>query len=404
MTKPSCPTQAHPDYRNQTYFYGTKSITTRGVIWLGQTCNLRCHFCYFQNRIKDKNHPDHPFMSLDKAKRICTTLRKFYHNDAVDIQGGEPTIYPEINELVAHCADIGLKPTLITNALILDNLEKCKALKHAGINDLLISVHGLYDAYDAMCGVKGAHKRQMKALQNLINQNIPFRFNCVLAKSALPHLEGVAKLAIETGARVVNFIAFNPFEDQQNNQRSLSDVPSYSEVSPPLVSAMDILENAGIECNVRYYPFCMVPERYRKNLYNFQQLPYDSHEWDYASWSWSAEPPQRRRDGELTKPFSLREANMRSSIFSSSKEWPDYRTDQNISREDEYRHSAIIRARQHCSYQYAPGCNQCSLKQICDGFHGDYASLWGAGEAKPVELQDIIKNPVFYIRQQEKIY
>ncbi len=341
-------------------------------------------------------------MSLEKSKRICTTLREFYHNDAVDIQGGEPTIYPEINELTAHCADIGLKPTLITNALVLDNNQKCKKLKLAGIDDLLISVHGLGDAYDAMCGVKGAHKRQMKALENLMAEEIPFRFNCVLAKSALPHLEGVAKLAIETGARVMNFIAFNPFEDQQNNGRSSHDVPSYSEVSPPLIMAMDILEDAGIECNVRYYPLCMVPEKYRKNLYNFQQLPYDCHEWDYASWSWSAEPPQRRRDGELTEPFSLREANMRSSLFSSSTEWPDYLTDKNISREDEYRHSAIIRARQHCSYQYAPRCDQCSLKQICDGFHGDYASLWGAWEAIPVELENNVTSPVFYIRYQKK--
>ena len=165
---------------------------------------------------------------------------------------------------------------------------------------------------------------------------------------------------------------------------------------------MDILEDSGIECNVRYYPLCMVPEHYRKNLYNFQQLPYDSHEWDYASWSWSAESPQRRLDGELTQPFSLREANMRSSLFASSPDWPDYRNDKNISKEDEYRHSAIIRARQHCSYYYAPGCNQCSIKYICDGFHGDYASLWGAEEARPINLSSKTLNPLFYIIKQKK--
>jgi MoaA/NifB/PqqE/SkfB family radical SAM enzyme len=354
-----------------------RTITRRGVIWLGQTCNLRCHFCYFQSRITATDHPDHPFMSLEKAKTICSTLRTCYHNHSVDIQGGEPTIYPEINALVSHCADIGLMPTLITNALVLDQRTRCASLKQAGIKDLLISVHGLGEDYDAMCGVKGAHKRQMNALENLMAEKIPFRFNCVLSKSALPHLTGVAELAIETGAKVLNFIAFNPFEDQQNNQRSLRDVPSYSEVSSPLVHAMDILEESGIECNVRYYPLCMVPERYRRNLYNFQQLPYDSHEWDYTSWSWSAEASQRRRDGELTEPFSLRQANIRSSLFAS---WPDYLTDTSISKDDEYQHSAMIRARQHCNYQYDPKCDTCSIRTICDGFHGDYASLWGGAK------------------------
>ena len=32
--------------------------TRRGVLWLGQTCNLRCHFCYFIERIQSKEHPD----------------------------------------------------------------------------------------------------------------------------------------------------------------------------------------------------------------------------------------------------------------------------------------------------------------------------------------------------------
>ena len=28
-------------------------LARRGVLWLGQTCNLRCYFCYFVNRIAD---------------------------------------------------------------------------------------------------------------------------------------------------------------------------------------------------------------------------------------------------------------------------------------------------------------------------------------------------------------
>ncbi len=73
-----------------------RTLTRRGVLWLGQTCNLRCYFCYFLNRISDAHHPEHPFMSLEKATEICDTLRTVYHNTAIDIQGGEPTIYPDI--------------------------------------------------------------------------------------------------------------------------------------------------------------------------------------------------------------------------------------------------------------------------------------------------------------------
>ncbi|MBF0246252.1 MAG: radical SAM protein [Planctomycetes bacterium] len=375
------------------------TITRRGVLWLGQTCNLRCHFCYFYNRINDPGHPDHPFMSLDKAKSICMGLRQHYRNTAVDIQGGEPTIYPDILSLVKHCRQIGLAPTLITNALALHSRTKCLELKDAGVEDLLISVHGLNEVYDTAVGnIPGASRKQIQAINNCRDMAIPFRFNTVLAKSVLPQLVEIVRLALESGAQVVNFIAFNPFEDQQGNVRSKSDVPMYTEVVGPLCSALDLCRKAGLEANVRYLPFCVAPEQYREHFYNFQQLPYDQHEWDYASWSWTAQNPQRRRDGDLIPFTSLRKANKQSAMF---KNVENYLTDFSITLADEYRHSAWIRAREHCSYQYAEVCTGCALKTICDGFHGDYASMFGSQEATAVEGEPV-KEPCWYLRGASK--
>jgi len=375
-------------------------LTRRGVVWLGQTCNLRCRFCYFQSRIEAKDHPEHPFMSLDKAKSIADTLRNHYGNTAIDIQGGEPTIFPGIEELCRHCADIGLLPTLITNALALAKRDACQRLKDAGVRDLLVSVHGLGQNYDDVVGVPGAHKKQMAALDNCVAVGLPVRFNCVLTNSALPHLAAVAELAARVGARAVNFIAFNPFEDQQKGERSRDDVAAYSEVTPPLLAALDILNAADIEANVRYFPLCQVPDAYRKHLYNFQQLPYDLHEWDYASWSWTDMKPQRMRDGGLSPLISLRQANFRSPMYKGD---PEYLADALISAEDEYRHSALIRAREHCGYTFAPACGECAAKGVCDGFHGDYAAFFGFGEAAPIKLDAPIDDPRHYINQQMKV-
>ena len=375
-------------------------LTRRGVVWLGQTCNLRCRFCYFQNRIKAKDHPEHPFMGLDKAKQIMDVLRYHYQNNAIDIQGGEPTIYPGIVELCKYCTDIGLTPTLITNALVLSKKETAVNIKESGVRDLLVSVHGLGRNYDHVVGIPGAHKRQMAALDNCVAVSIPVRFNCVLTRSSLAHLKDIAELAQDVNARVVNFIAFNPFEDQQNGTRSRDDVAAYSEVTPPLLEAMDILIHAGIEVNVRYFPLCQVPEDYRRHLYNFQQLPYDPHEWDYASWSWTDMKPQRIRDGKISPILSLRQANYRSPMFKNTF---GYLEDQGITKEDEYRHSAFIRAREHCGYQYANACESCGAKDICDGFHGDYAAFFGFDEVLPIVTKEPITDPCHYINDQDKI-
>jgi MoaA/NifB/PqqE/SkfB family radical SAM enzyme len=413
-----------------------RKITRRGVMWLGQTCNIRCHFCYFLDRINSTDHPEHAFMTIEKAKKICSTLVDVYGNNAIDIQGGEPTLFRHINELVEHCRTIGLMPTLITNAIALQDLRRCVALKDAGIRDLLVSVQGLEDTYDAIVGVKGASVKQRQGLENIIKAGIPMRFNSVLSKPVLPQLERIAQLAVDVNARVVNFLAFNPFEDQQiAGKRNATNVPRYSEVSPYLNAAMDILAKGNVECNVRYFPICMVEERHRKSMFNFQQLPYDIHEWDYASWSWTGQQPQRMKWGDCSpvadlardtyapiqyrgpaKPIAdvarklvtkypglrgpARKVHMSVSKLLQSK------TDHSAElspQENLYRDNARLRSAQHCRYQYDRACNTCDLRRICDGFHGDYAALFGTDEAQGVKLGKLVDNPKYFISQQDKV-
>jgi hypothetical protein len=69
-----------------------------------------------------------------------------------------------------------------------------------------------------------------------------------------------------------------------------------------------------------------------------------------------------------------------------------------------YRDHAIVRAQDHCRYQYAAQCDECDVKAICDGFHGDYASLFTSDEARPIHIDRKITDPTYYIRQQAKIY
>ena len=44
------------------------------------------------------------------------------------------------------------------------------------------------------------------------------------------------------------------------------------------------------------------------------------------------------------------------------------------------------------------------MRNICDGFHGDYADLHGTGEAAPIdEGTKGVDDPLHYIGKQEKI-
>ena len=397
-------------------------LTQRGVMWLGQTCNLRCYFCYFINRIEDHEHPEHAFMSLEKAKRICTTLREFYHNTSIDIQGGEPTIFKDILELIHYCRQIGLYPTLITNGLVLGKPGRVEDYRDAGLRDFLVSLHGVGGIHDEVVRVQGAYDRTIAAIERIRAAGIPFRLNCTMSKPVVSVLEEVAQKAIDYGALVVNYIAFNPFSDQFTGHRRADTVARYSEIRAHLARASDMLEDAGIETNVRYLPLCMAEERHRKNFYNFQQLPYDVHEWDYQSWLWTMMMTQMMRDGEPGPPYKLgpgarklyradacyiRDHYEQKPVIQGAKFTAQHALaamqQMLLGREAMYREEARQRALDDCGYKYGAACAQCAARHICDGFHGDYAEFFGTDEAQAISDIPATEDPLYFIRQQEKV-
>jgi len=208
-------------------------------------------------------------MSLDKCKELCRILREYYGNTSIDIQGGEPTIHPDILELIAYCRDIGLFPTLITNGLQLAKPGVLEEFRDAGVRDFLVSYHGIGDVHDDVVCKKGAYEKMDAAVRRMAELGIPFRFNCTMSKPVVPLLPEIAQKAIAYGANAVNFIAFNPFEDQETGIRTHDNVPRYSDIKAPLTEAIDLLEASGIEVNVRYLPLCMAEPRHRKHFYNF---------------------------------------------------------------------------------------------------------------------------------------
>lgn len=282
-------------------------LNRRGVMWLGQTCNIRCYFCYFLDKINAREHPEHAMMSLQKAKEMCRVLREHYGLSSVDIQGGEPTVWGPIYELVAYCSRIGLKPTLITNGVMLAKKDVCQRLKDAGVYDFLFSIHGIGETYDRIVGLPGGSEKQMQALANLRELGIPFRLNCVLSKPVVDQLPRLAELTFSSGARAMNFIAFNPFVDQTTGKRNSETVATYAEVMRVLTPILDEFERRNVECNVRYFPFCVFEERHRKYAQNFQQIVYDLHEWEAASEVWTSQPNQRQAALPLSSPPRLEE-------------------------------------------------------------------------------------------------
>lgn len=80
-------------------------------------CNLNCEFCSCGERTKNLE------LDFEKAKRIIDILSKL-GTQAVSISGGgEPLLYPQIEELIKYFVGFSIKVGLTTNGLLLDKIN-----------------------------------------------------------------------------------------------------------------------------------------------------------------------------------------------------------------------------------------------------------------------------------------
>lgn len=109
-------------------------------IWLitNYSCNNRCKWCY----TSDIGFPVDNYMPLNYALEVMEEMRK---NGVAKctIIGGEPTLYPNLKEILRFGSNIGLKMKVVTNAVLLNNEKFLKELIQSGLSLLAISIHGI---------------------------------------------------------------------------------------------------------------------------------------------------------------------------------------------------------------------------------------------------------------------
>jgi len=251
--------------------------TKRAVIDVGRKCNARCKFCYYSHLgdLTEQKFTDYNILTneIDKAyDRGC---------NYIDFTGGEPTIYPKIENLVEYALiNYNMKSCIITNGLCGENtIDK---LLTAGVDDFLLSVEGLGDTHDKLVNVDGATEKQMKFLNHLDKNNISFRINTVINKFNQDEIKLLADLYVHRKARIVNFINFNPHHDWKDDKDGTKKIiANLSTLQPILDKSINLLEKAGIGVNLRYYPMCRIEEKHRKNVCNDLHVSFDPYEWDY---------------------------------------------------------------------------------------------------------------------------
>jgi len=341
-------------------------VTRRVKVVTGFACNADCIFCYYKDKLKSPNIPFHIIKKdLDFAFR--------YGIREVDFSGGEPTIHPQLADLIQYAKRKGFEKTsIITNGIVLANMGYYKGLADAGLDETLFSLQGWDDnSHDSFVNVKGSFKRMMTAIENAADLGLKIRTNTVVHKKNYRDLGKICKLIVPFNPVQVNFIAVN---DWQCAGKLFGNFAcSYAEMSPCLKESCDFLSSYLENINVRYIPFCMMLG-YEKYVCDIMQIKYDPYEW----LPWVRTMLEKHYRWYLVAGligYGLLTCQNHARLFRSK--FKDFLDD------------CIINGIRKYGYRQNQECRSCRYQLICDGLERTYARLLGFKELKRVEGEKI---------------
>ncbi len=110
------------------------SLNDSPLGWLEATdvCNINCRGCYRKNRAGHK--------PLDQLKDEVLFLKKWRNSDSMAIAGGEPTLHPDILDLIKFISENGMKSLIITNGYGLTR-RRLTELRSAGLTGLSFNIN-----------------------------------------------------------------------------------------------------------------------------------------------------------------------------------------------------------------------------------------------------------------------
>lgn len=196
--------------------YGPPHLTLE----LANVCNLHCAYCL---RDEDALYHDAPrFIDLDFMVRLLEDLKNVAGVTEVSFTGGEPTLHPHFEQVVAACAAHGMKVSFVTNGWNFAEVWGRISKHRESLSQVAFSLDGTTaTAHDRWRG-KGSFERLIRAFSFCHRYEIPFVVKSGIRRDTASQLEATAMFAARLGAGALAFAHLMPTSESLESNLALT--------------------------------------------------------------------------------------------------------------------------------------------------------------------------------------
>ncbi len=249
------PASLKASYQQLFELFSHATVSAKGneklIINTTYKCNNHCIFCSIADREIRHGDFERQKQAIDQARERGVRM--------LDIDGGEPTLYPRLFDLLDYARQAGMETLTITsNGRLLSDPALVEKLAAYPLN-LLISLHGANpQIHESLTTQPGSFRQTVRGLMNARKHFPAVGVNTTVTRDNLHELPAMAALLIKLGIKTWNIQYYTPF----------------GEVDPALApdpyeageKISQVIQQAGdrLKILVINLPFCLLPgyERY----------------------------------------------------------------------------------------------------------------------------------------------
>jgi len=221
------------------------------IAWINLTykCNLRCSWCYGADTWGKTET-----MTFIQVKEILSILKSL-ECEKIILLGGEPTLHPDIIEIVSECRKRNIRVSIVSNGLSFAHTDFCESIISAGKEFLTVSLSmETLPTESTSVPESKAFRKFEQGFNNLRQYDIEPNLTIIISSEFVNHISDVIHWIAVNEVKSVDFVVGVPSISQGEVNGNYTITPQdVGHITTKLFKTGQIL---GIKTSFKNIPLC----------------------------------------------------------------------------------------------------------------------------------------------------